>query len=270
MGDVMGLKGAGWIRTLFRRRWARLGGLMAFGLFAGWIAIMQFPGLVFWYSVSERGLTLRSDRPFDEARARWLLTQVRQRLDGAPYGQPAFTADVCIAHSEWRRRILFLPSLKAIGISYPVTRHVFIRSSRIESNRVVNAEGREVGGYFTLGHVIGHELGHVQMYRKAGRMRTLAVIPSWIREGYAEYVGGIPDFEFDSEGRAFLAEDASMRSPRPGAPPYRRLHLLLVFLLEKQGWSMERLTRECPEQQSVEAALRAWLQTQPPVKTIKV
>jgi hypothetical protein len=213
---------------------------------------------LFRYSVTEQGLTLRSDRPLPEDSARRILNNVRQRLDGAPYSQPPAAADICITNSEWRRWLCFLPSLKAVGISYPFFPNVFIRASRIERDRVINAAGNEISPYFTLTHYIAHELGHRQMYRHVGRVRTMVGLPQWIVEGYAEYVGGIPAFDFAQERKDFLAGATSMQPAIPGIPPYRRLYLLMVFLLEKQGWSMERLVAEQPEQQTVENWLRLW------------
>lgn len=232
-----------------------LGGL-SLAMAATWGCLLCFPAPLFSHALKAEGLTLRSDRPFDAEAGRRILAEVRARGLGSG-------AEICIAQAEWRRRLCFLGHSGAIGISYPFTRNVFIRSSRIERDRVVHREGWEVGGYFTLTHVIGHELGHVQMYRRLGAWQTLVHVPMWLCEGWAEYAGGISDFDFERDAQAFLADAPSMQSPRPNAPPYRRLYLLTSFLVEKQGWSLERMAREKPDQVQIEAALRAWLQARP-------
>jgi hypothetical protein len=226
-------------------------------LLGAWMTLLQFPALLFHHAVSAHGLTLRSDRPFDEATAKRVLAQVRQRLDAAPFGKPGFSADICIANSPWRRWIYFTRHPKALGISLPFTRHVFLREARVDLDRMTHPTGGIIQSYFTLSHVIGHELGHVQMYRHFGRLRTLVGTSQWIREGYAEYVGGIFAFDFEADRRAFLAQDASMEPALPGIPPYRRLHLLMTFLMEKQGWTMERILKEKPSQETVEGWLRS-------------
>lgn len=243
-----------WMRKGWRRfRWVAIGLL---GLLGIEILLLRHPWILFRYSVTSQGLTLRSDRPFDPQAGARILAEVRRRLELSPLGHPAFTADVCIANTAWRRRIAFFHNFRAIGESYPFTPNVFLSGAWVEQDTVVAQEGFEVGAHFSLVHTIGHELGHVQNYRHFGRIKTLTHLPPWIREGFAEYVGGIPDFEFERDRRAFLCGDALMGPPRPGAPPYRRLYLLIAFLLEKRGWSVDRLFLECPDQSQVERWLR--------------
>lgn len=244
----------GWIRLLWKRlRWVVCG---LFGFLGAGLLALTHPAILLRHSITAQGLTLRSDRPFDTEGGVRILVEVRRCLDASPLGQTPFTADVCIVNSAWRRRVFFLPHPGAIGLSYPFTRHVYISGARVERNVVLAPAGFEVGAHFSLTHTIGHELGHVQTYRHFGRVRTLTHLPPWIQEGFAEYVGGIPDFEFEKDRQAFLAEAPLMGPPRPGAPPYRRLHLLIVFLLERQGWSVDQLFRERPAQAQVEAWLR--------------
>jgi hypothetical protein len=229
--------------------WKRLGWLaLAFTVLAvAMLIVLRHPAPLFRYSVREQGLTLRSDQPFDPDAARQILSRVRKRLDA--FG-PRFDAEVCLTHTRWRWRLFFFPAPRAAGLSYPVTPNVFIREASVERNRLLS-----VRRHFTLESAIEHELAHRVTYRSIGPYRTL-LLPEWIREGVAEYMAGVEGFDFEKDRQAFLKNDAIMNPPLPGFPAYRRFHLLVTFLLEKQGWSMERLLREAPTQNDVERALR--------------
>jgi len=238
------------------RWWRRCAGWGLLGL--GSLAaichlVVRYPATLFRYSVREQGLTLRSDQPFDGSAGRAILAGVRARLDRVATG---FEGSACITQTPWRRRLFFLPEPRAIGISMPFVSTIFIREAHVDRNRVVNSLGREVGLHLTLQHVIGHEFGHVITYRKVGYLRTLHQVPEWIREGIAEYVGGIDGFDFQQDCQAFLKNETIMGPPVPGVPPYRRLHLLVFFLIERRGWNLERLLRELPSQTAVEGWLR--------------
>ncbi len=80
-------------------------------------------------------------------------------------------------------------------------------------------------------------------------------LPEWVREGYADYVAKGNAFNYDEARRAFLAEAPEMDRWKSGL--YVRYHLLVAHLLDKQHWSVQRLLEECPEQKTVEDAVRA-------------
>jgi hypothetical protein len=74
-----------------------------------------------------------------------------------------------------------------------------------------------------------------------------------VREGYADYVGKGDSFDYDEARRSFLAGAPEMDWKKSGL--YRRFHLLVACLLDRQGWSVPRLLEHPPSQAEVEASV---------------
>jgi len=241
----------GWVRRC--RKWLRwpIAGLFILGLAGLWA--VRHPAPFFTYAVEEDGLVLRSDRPFDPEAGRRVLRAVRSTL-GHPFSEGrTMRAQICIANSPWRRTLFFLPDRRAVGISYPVTPHVFLSGARVERNTVIAPNGEEALSYFSLEHTAAHELGHVLSYGRLGAWKVLRGVPEWIREGLAEAATQSGDQE--EEARLFLEGQPEMAPLRPGTPPYRRYRFLVNALLAR-GWSLERLVDSGLNQLEAEALVR--------------
>ncbi len=238
-------------RTWWRRAfWLALTGV---GLLGGWGLLLCCPAPCFPYRLQEGGLELLSDRPFEAQAARTRLQAVAQRLAqvSAP-GRPIRRIFLC--HKGWRGRLFFLPQARAVGVSYtPFTANVFVRGGDLAADRLQRPGGEWVAGRFTLSHVMTHELAHAEMGARIGlRFRRL---PPWIQEGWAERVAGMEGYTFEGDREAFLRGDPAMNEPIQA--PYRRYHLLVAFLLDHQGWTLERLVADAPDQAEVEGWLRS-------------
>lgn len=141
------------------------------------------------------------------------------------------------------------------GVAYPaITSNVYLRAARVGENRLLGPSGNVVPGVRTLDYYIAHEVGHVITgdYLGAWRFHRL---PQWVREGYADYVGKGGAFDYAEARSAMLADAREMDWRRSGL--YTRFHLLCAYLLEKRGWTVERLLTEPPPMEQVEAWVRA-------------
>lgn len=239
------------MRRPWRRRllWLGLAGLAAVG---AWGSLILFPRPCFAHRLQEGNLELCSDRPFEVEAARVRLREVARCLARIPALEPQ-SMRIFLCHGGWRGRLFFLASPRAIGLSYtPLAAHAFVRGGDLGTNRVQRPDGVWVEGRFTLTHVMAHELAHAVMGARTGL--SFHRLPPWIKEGWAERVAGVEGYTFAQEREAFLREDAALREP-PQAP-YRRYHLLVSYLLDHQGWSLERLVAEAPDQARVEGWLR--------------
>lgn len=66
-------------------------------------------------------------------------------------------------------------------------------------------------------------------------------LPQWIREGYADYVGMGSNIDVDALYREYRAHDRRMDYEKSGY--YAKFRLLVAFMLDRKGWSIDQLLR---------------------------
>jgi len=212
------------------------------------------PQPLFSWSVTEGNLSLYSDAEFLASDGEEVLLSVRDKLRNSPLysDEEPFSAFIC--NRRWRR-VLFLGSDRGGGISnYPVSKHVFLSGADIEGNRLISPSGMPDLLGRALDHFIAHEIAHVLTGKTAGPI-ALYSYPDWIIEGYAEYAGWGDAFDLEESIRAFLQDDPRMSTPPQ--VPYLRYCLLVAYLLEEKGWSVEEVLATDLTQADVEAMIRA-------------
>jgi hypothetical protein len=104
-------------------------------------AVLAYPQPLFAYHVEQGGLQLWSDRPFDPEHGRAVLADVERRIARSPFTLGDNTLRIFVANAEWRRRLVFLWNAGAAGVNYYPLHNVFIRSSDVDSDRVLRPAG---------------------------------------------------------------------------------------------------------------------------------
>jgi hypothetical protein len=223
--------------------------------FLFYLLLLCFPQPLFHSSVQADNLTLYSDQPFSPEAARHVLELVGTKLSSSPLysTQQHHVAFVC--NARWRQRLFFNRNYGVAGVNqYPLTTNVFLRDAIIEDNCLVGPRGNRVPGDRTLDYFIAHEITHTLTAQATGWVDYYR-LPQWVREGYADYIGKGPAFDYSEAKRAFLDGAPEMDWEKSGL--YWRYHLLVAYLLDKQHWSIQRVLEEAPSQQTVEDAIRA-------------
>jgi hypothetical protein len=238
-------------------RWVRWLGRITAGsvlLIAAYAGLLCTPQPLFPFAVKADRLELRSDRPFEAAAGARVLQLAEEKLARSPLFSRQASYGVYICNARWRQVLFFNKDYGVGGVApYPLTANVFLRDAGIEENRLISPRGRAVPGDRTLDYFVAHEITHQLTGRALGPVRYLQ-LPQWVREGYADYVGKGDSFHYTEARRAFLAGEPEMDWKRSGL--YWRFNLLVAYLLDRQGWTVERLLREPPAEAAVEAAVR--------------
>jgi hypothetical protein len=222
-------------------------------IFAAYCALLRLPQPFFSYSVRAGSLILHSDRPFSPPAAKHVLELARAKLVRSPLYSSRLDHNILICNSRWRQLLFFNKDYGVGGVApYPVSKHVFLRAASIDDNRLISPRGTPVSGDRTLAYFIAHEITHQLTGHALGAIRY-TLLPQWVREGYADYVGKGEAFNYDEAKRAFLARTPEMNWKTSGL--YSRFHLLVAYLLDHDGWSVDRLLHDPPSQESVEAAV---------------
>ena len=218
-------------------------------------AIVAYPEPLHGYYVEQSRLRLHSDRPFDQDKGRALLAEVERRLAAAPpeLRDPDSIYRIVVSNSQWRRRLTFLWNYGAGGVNYyPLGGVVFIRQADIDAGFVLRSDGMQVPAPRTLAYYAAHEIGHSLIGRRVGAVGNWK-LPVWIREGLADYVGFGGDVDIEALTRALRAGDPDLDPQRSGL--YARYRLLVAYLLEREGWNVDRLLQSGLSQAEAERLL---------------
>jgi hypothetical protein len=237
--------------TAHRRR------LVAVLLLAGapavaWAALLARPAPLFAYGYDGASIGVHADAPIPPEAAE-VVRLAEAKLARSPLFDPAQRYDVYLCSTAWRWSLFTGGNAQSGGVTHPITGSVFLRRPAFDRNRATQASGREAPGERTLDYYLAHEVGHAMTGRALGPLAAWR-LPAWVREGYADYLGRGPGFDPDDARAALLG--APRVASRAQSGQYLTYALLVAQLLEREGWTVERLLHEPPPRDEVEARVR--------------
>jgi hypothetical protein len=219
-----------------------------------YLGALSYPQPAFTDHVAYRQFDVWSDRPIEDAITSVLDDATRRMKTSELYtSHQRFRLFFC--NSTWRLALYGLFQTKAGGLVYSwLTTNIYIRESSIAENRIVSphigpmadAERRP------LSYVIVHEPTHVMQSRAFGRFFDRRC-PTWLDEGYADYVGKGGDFDFDENVTLLRAGSPALDFARSRL--CRRYHLEVAWLLDKQGMSIRPVYANPPREADLLDAL---------------
>jgi hypothetical protein len=240
-------------RPPWRRRARRLGLALAV-VAAGWLTLVVHPQPLFAYSARRANVVLHARAPLP-AQAQPLLDEVVRRVSRSPLYDPARVHHVFLCDTPALFTFFTLGARRSGGVTETqLVGNVFIRPSNVERGTVIGPSGDEKKGERTLAYFIAHEVTHAMTADRIGRWRSHE-LAAFQREGYADSVGF--DHPVDlARGRAALERDAPEMSPRRSGL-YARYELLVAYLRERRGMTVDELLSRPMDERGVEAALLA-------------
>ena len=239
-------------RAGFRRLLSRAVLMVVFAI-AGYGALLVHPQPLFAFSVRDAAIVLhaRERLPLE---VHGVLADARRRVETSPFYDPHATYDAFLCDDVRTFTAFTLWNHGAGAVSqWDLTGNIFLRPSHVERNRLVGRSGRETPGERTLSYFIAHEVTHTMLARRIGRLRY-ARLQRWQVEGYADYVAKAGAFDFGKTLVAFRAGARELDPKRSGL--YLRYHLLVAFLLDREGMTPEGLLAGPIGQVEVEGRLR--------------
>lgn len=238
------------------RRWprrARRLGLATASVVAGWMALAIHPQPLFAYSASRANVVLHARNPLPPE-AGPMLEEVVRRVSRSPLYDRARVHHVFLCDTPTLFGLFALWDRKVGGVAETgLVGNVFIRPSNVARGTVIGPSGVAKGGERTLAYFLAHELTHAMTADRLGRWRYHQ-LAAFQKEGYADHVGF--DHRVDlAGGRAALERDAPEMSPQRSGL-YRRYELLVAYLLERRGLTVDELLARPLDRASVESDLR--------------
>ena len=239
------------VRIWMRRFGIGVSLLVAIAL--SYLLLLCFPEPLFCAEAQRHHIYVYSDQPLPPA-INVLLKEVERRLAASPLYRAEQIHRVFLCQSP--RRFAFFTNVNAGagGVTYVYfNRSIFLRPARIAANRLLAPSGQEVPGNRTLVYFITHELTHDLTISHLGA-RAYSRLPEWVREGYADYVAQGDTFNFRLAREQFLRGAPAMDPARSGL--YLRYHLLVAYLLDIKGISVDALLTQPFNVRQLETEIR--------------
>jgi hypothetical protein len=222
-------------------RWRRIarivgGGIVVAALLYG--LLLVFPAPLFRHRLQYRQFRVYSTQPLDPIRVTAVLDRAESLLVRSPLHDPERIHRLYCTASFRHFAFFARRSHRAFAINNAVIRNIFLSRSQWESDAVY--ANRPNYNRRSLSAVLAHEMIHTLMEKRYGVLATLRV-PTWKREGYADYVAQESSFDL-ARGREMIRQGSDDVSP---AFLYLKSRLVVAHLLEDEGMSVDEfLTRE--------------------------
>jgi hypothetical protein len=235
------------------RRIVWRGALGLAALVGAYLALAIHPQPLFAYTLQRGNLVLHARQPLPDQAAP-TLDDALARVSRSPLYDAARLHHVFLCGTSLLYDFFTLWDYRSGGVTHTwFTGNVFIRPADVRRGRVIGRSGVEKGGERTLAYYVAHEVTHAMSADRAGRWR-LSRLAAFQREGYADYVAFARPVDLQ-RGRADLeANTADMDPHRSGH--YDRYRLLVGYLLQQRGLSVDELLARRLDRAEVEAALR--------------
>ena len=171
---------------------------------------------LFEHKVKRGNLQLYSDRPFEQENGLRVLDEVHRRLSASPlYQEGSHSAFIC--NDQWKASFFLQSTGRLGGLNhFPIAPHVFLTTARVDDDALISPRGRPIAHPRTLTYYVAHEFAHTLVGRHLGETNWWTV-PKWLFEGYPDYVGLGPEYNYDVALKAYLQRDPRVpRNPRGG------------------------------------------------------
>ena len=219
---------------------------LVISIVVSYVLVLCFPQLLFAHEISYRNLTVYSREPFDQ-NVYAVLDRVESRLAASEINNQEVKPKIFLTNgfSLYSLLSLYL-GRNSFGKGYAAlpTNNIFINKSDLAKDLVFR--NAPANNERSLSGVIAHETTHLLIRKKFGYWRNLTM-PTWKKEGYAEYVAGGSTLNFETGIKMWKA------NPQDGTGyQYFKYYMLVKYLLEHDKLSVDDLFNRKIDVQSLE------------------
>jgi hypothetical protein len=201
----------------------------------GYVLLLCFPQVLFAHVVSYRNFTIYSREPLDQ-NVYAILDKVESKLNASQINSQDIKPRVFLTNSFglYSSLSLFLGGNSfGKGFAMLPTDNVFINKSDLADDLVFrNAPSNRER---SLSGVIAHESTHLLIRKRFGYWRNLTM-PTWKKEGYAEYVAGGSTLSYETGVKLWK------QNPKDGTGyQYFKYYMLVKYLFEHDKLTVNEL-----------------------------
>lgn len=220
---------------------------------AAFLFLLVYPQVLFAHEVRYKNFTVYSRQPLTSS-IYTVLDKVEAELSASPINDTSVQPKIFLTNSQKLYSFLSLYiGWNSFGKGYPLlpTSNVFINEADVSCDLVFRKAA--TGGQRSLSGVIAHEITHLHVRRRFGYVRNIAM-PSWKKEGYAEYVAGGSTLDYETGVKLWKA------NPNDGTGyQYFKYYLTVKYLLENEKLSVDDLFNRDIDNAAVETKVFAKL-----------
>lgn len=218
-----------------------------------YLCLLLYPKILFGYKVDYKQCSIYSDQVIDD-NLKNIVDDAMNSISKSDLYEKEQHFNIYICNSMWRFGLFTQGSTLAGAVTqYDFTRNIFFRPCDIKNNKIIPAKE----WYFAnkpeafldrpLSYYFAHEMTHVMQSRYTGRGSWN--YPTWLTEGYADYIGKGGDFNFN-ENLKLLHNNAPELDPTKGL--YRNYHLKVAYLLDSSRLTIKQLYLQTPNEKELE------------------
>lgn len=221
-------------------------------LYAG---LHVFPQALFAYSVTASGITIYSRSPLPPEAAS-CAARAAELIKQSELAVPHRHERVFVCDAPWLFR-LFHPTSRGFAFSVPVTDNVFVAAADF-SGDVAMRSGPDFSKR-SFSSVAAHEITHGLIRHRLGLLRGIR-LPSWVAEGYCDFVARESSFP-EAEGLRLFASGQSHPSMSYRYFTYRQM---VRYLVEDEHLTFSEVVARANDSAAVAAEARKALQSGTP------
>ncbi|MBL7827253.1 MAG: hypothetical protein JNJ57_11520 [Saprospiraceae bacterium] len=221
-----------------------------------YLGIMFFPTILFAHKIEYKQCTVYSDRNID-AEIYGIIDSALVRMSTSELYDTTQHFRLFLCNDLWRFGFFTQGSTLADAVAqYDLTRNIFFRPCDIPNHKIIPPNE----WYFAknpfsfndrpLWYYFAHEMTHVMQSRYTGRGSWN--YPTWLTEGYADYIGKGGNFNF-RENLALWHDRAPELDPSKGL--YRLYHLKVYYLMQTKGYNIQAIYQNIPDDAALTAEL---------------
>jgi hypothetical protein len=229
---------------------------LVFGvILLAYLGMVTFPQLMFSKHITYKSYEVWSDRTIPP-QINQVLDDATRRLYTSDLYEPNKKVKLFFCNDSWRLLIHALDDQSAANTDTWLTRNVYIRASDITNNRFYAPDTKPIPdeAHRPLSYVIAHEVTHVIEAIQFERPLKLKY-PSWLLEGYSDYVAKGGDFNFDENRRLLKINSPLLDLQKSGL--YRRFHLEVAYLIDKKGLTARQVFAKPPQESDLLSVLKS-------------
>jgi hypothetical protein len=207
-----------------------------------YIGLHAFPQILFPYSYSTQGITIyaRFPLPSETTDRIAAIAKLIRRSKLAVAGR---AERIFVCNQPWLFRLLSPMSASAFAYSLPLTDNVFVAKADLVHN-VARSAAPDFNTRSFSG-VAAHEITHGLIRHRIGFLRSL---PTWVVEGYCDYVARESSFP-EAKGLRLLA--TGQQDPS-GSFQYFIYRQMVRYLIEDHHFSFQQIIDRADEAAAVE------------------
>ncbi len=204
-----------------------------------YLLFLLYPTPLFANKYQYRNFTIHSDAPIPQS-IEAVIDDTIQRLEASELYETADNFELYLCNKNWLFNFFTRNGNAGGAVNFLLSPNIFIRENEIASNRLIPPTSWENSmADRPLSYFVAHEAVH-SLQRKHNKFLIFNA-PVAITEGYAEYIAKSSSSSLEKLIEGYRSDSPAM-NPENGL--YDRYNLYISFLIERKGYSFNRLIEE--------------------------